>query len=226
MRNLFLCALRVSIYIFRIAKRENVFQKRSFFRTSLIKKKERSTRMSLLYRSKNFIDRIIDSISDKVHDYHLKKEYKKLEEEKYKMFYVCNVSNIQTSDRVFLSDFDSAQIIWRGSNRFYKRFVLDDYILDFNRISLDFYELLTNGNFWLVNEIDDEIVEELCADFEYHCYQFKNREEYENFVEEMNVAIKKELPSFGKNSSKTVFDFFEQKLNEKYRKDGFKYFRA
>ena len=42
----------------------------------------------------------------------------------------------------------------------------------------------------------------------------------------MNVAIKKELPKIGKNSRKTVFDFFEQKLNEKYRKDGFKYFRA
>lgn len=226
MRNLFLCALRVSVYIFRIAKRENVFQKRSFFRTSLIKKKERSTRMSLLYRSKNFIDRIIDSISDKVHDYHLKKEYKKLEEEKYKMFYVCNVSNIQTSDRVFLSDFDSAQIIWRGSNRFYKRFSLDDYISEFDRISSEFYSLLTSGNFWLVNDVDVEVIEELCADFDYRCYHFKNREDYENFVAEMNVAIKKELPRIGKNSSKTVFDFFEQKLNEKYRKDGFKYFRA
>lgn len=182
--------------------------------------------MSLLYRTKNFVDNIIDSVSNKVNDYHLKKEYKRLEEEKYKTFSVCNVSTIQTSSKVFLSEYDTAQIVWRGSNQLYKRFVLADYILDFDRISLDFYSLLTNGNFWLVNDVDDEIVEELCANFEYHCYQFKNREEYENFVEEMNVAIKKELPTFGKNSSKTVFDFFEQKLNEKYRKDGFKYFRA
>ena len=182
--------------------------------------------MSLLYRAKNFVDSIVDSISNKVNDYHLKKEYKRLEEEKYKTFSVCNVSTIQTSSKVFLSEYDTAQIVWRGSNKLYKKFVLDDYILDFDRISLDFYGLLTNGNFWLVDDIDDEIVEELCADFEYRCYHFKNREEYEEFVAEMNVAIKAELPKIGKNSSKTVFDFFEQKLNEKYRKDGFKYFRA
>ena len=182
--------------------------------------------MGLLYRSRNFVDRIIDSISDKIYDYNLKKEYQRLEKENYKMFSVCNVSTIQTSKKVFLSEYDTAQIVWRGSKKPYKRFVLDDYILDFNRISLDFYGLLTNGNFWLVNDIDDEIVPELCADFEYQCYQFKNREDYENFVAEMNVAIKAELPEIGKNSSKTVFDFFEQKLNEKYKNDGFKYFRA
>ena len=136
------------------------------------------------------------------------------------------MNTIQTSKNVFLSENEPGQIVWRGSNKLYKRFVLNDYILDFDRISLSFYYLLTNGNFWLVNDIDDEIVEELCADFEYQCYQFKNREDYENFVAEMNVAIKAELPEIGKNSSKTVFDFFEQKLNEKYRKDGFKYFRA
>lgn len=182
--------------------------------------------MGLLYRSKNFVNGVIDNISEKVHDYHLKKEYKRLEEENYKMFSVCNVSNIQTSDRVFLSETDTAQIVWRGSNKHYKRFVLDDYILEFNRMSLEFYYLLTNGNFWLVNDGDDEIVEELCADFKYGCYYFKNREEYENFVAEMNVAIRRELPKIGKNSSETVFDFFDKKLNEKYRKDGFKYLRA
>lgn len=182
--------------------------------------------MSLLSRAENFVDRVIDSISNKVNDYHLKKEYKRLEKEGYGTFCVCNVNTIQTSEKVFLSEYEPGQIVWRGSNKHYKRFVLDDYILDFDRISLSFYYLLTNGNFWLVNEIDDEIVEELCADFEYGCYQFKNREDYENFVAEMNVAIKAELPEIGKNSSKTVFDFFEQKLNEKYRKAGFKYFRA
>lgn len=182
--------------------------------------------MSLLSRAENFVDSVIYSISNKVNDYHLRKEYKRLKEENYKVFWVCNVNTIQTSEKVFLSEHDTAQIIWRGSSKHYKRFVLDDYILDFDRISLDFYYLLTNGNFWLVNDIDDEIVEELCADFEYQCYQFKNREDYENFVAEMNIAIKKELPSIGKNSGTTVFDFFEQKLNEKYRKAGFKYFRA
>lgn len=182
--------------------------------------------MGLLYRSKNIVDSVIDNILNKVNDYHLKKEYQKLEKENYKMFYVCNVSNIQTSKKVFLSEYDTAQIVWRGSNRFYKRFSLNDYILDFNRLSLEFYYLLTNGNFWLVNEIDDEIVEELCAGFEYRCYHFKNREEYEEFVAEMNLAIKAELPKIGKNSSKTVFDFFERKLNEKYKQDGFKYFKA
>lgn len=182
--------------------------------------------MSLLYRSKNFVNGVIDSILEKVHDYHLKKEYKKLEKENYKMFSVCNVSNIQTSKKVFLSENDTAQIVWRGSNEFYKRFSLHDYILDFNRLSLEFYYLLTNGNFWLVNDGDDEIIEELTADFEYGCYYFKSREEYEEFVAEVNEAIKEELPKIGKNSSETVFDFFEQKLNEKYRKDGFNYFRA
>jgi hypothetical protein len=182
--------------------------------------------MSLLSRAENFVDSVIDSISDKVNDYQLKKEYKRLEKEGYKTFSVCNVNTIQTSDKVFLSEHEPAQIVWRGTNKLYKRFLLDDYIVDFGRVSLEFYDLLTNGNFWLVKDIDDEIIEELCADFEYRCYQFKNREEYENFVEEMNVAIKKELPTFGKNSSKTVFDFFEQKLNEKYKNDGFKYFRA
>lgn len=182
--------------------------------------------MSLLSRAENFVDSVIDSISNKVNNYHLKKEYKRLEKEGYGTFFVCNVNTIQTSEKVFLSEYEPGQIVWRGSNKHYKRFLLDDYILDFDRISLSFYYLLTNGNFWLVNEIDDEIVEELCADFEYGCYQFKNREDYENFVAEMNVAIKAELPEIGKNSSKTVFDFFEQKLNEKYRKAGFKYFRA
>lgn len=182
--------------------------------------------MGLLYRAKNFVDSIVDSISNKVNDYHLKKEYKRLEEEKYKTFSVCNVSTIQTSSKVFLSEYDTAQIVWRGSNKHYKRFVLDDYILEFGRVSLEFYDLLTNGNFWLVDDIDDEIVEELCADFEYRCYHFKNREEYEEFVAEMNLAIKAELPKIGKNSSKTVFDFFERKLNEKYKQDGFKYFKA
>lgn len=182
--------------------------------------------MSLLYRSRNFIDSVFDSILNKVNDYHLSKEYKRLKEENYKTFYVCNVSNIQTSEKVFLSEYDVAQIVWRGSNKHYKRFVLDDYILDFNRLSLEFYSLLTNGNFWLVNDVDDEIIEELCSNFEYGCYYFKNREEYENFVAEMNLAIKTELPKIGKNSSKTVFDFFDKKLNEKYKKDGFKYFRA
>lgn len=182
--------------------------------------------MSLLSRAENFVDSVIDSISNKVNDYHLKKEYKRLEKEGYKTFSVCNVSTIQTSDKVFLSEHEPAQIVWRGSNKFYKRFVLDDYIVDFDKISLDFYSLLTSGNFWLVNDIDDEIVSELCADFEYHCYQFKNRAEYEEFVAEMNEAIKEELPKIGKNSRKTVFDFFEQKLNEKYRKAGFKHFRA
>lgn len=182
--------------------------------------------MSLLYRAENFVDSVIDSISNKINDYHLKKEYKRLEEENYKRFYVCNVSTIQTSEKVFLSEYEPGQIVWRGLNKHYKRFVLDDYILDFNRISLDFYGLLTNGNFWLVNDIDDEIVPELCADFEYRCYHFKNREEYEEFVAEMNLAIKAELPKIGKNSSKTVFDFFERKLNEKYKQDGFKYFKA
>lgn len=182
--------------------------------------------MRLFYRVENFFSNITDSISDKIYNYHLKKEYDRLEKEEYKTYYVCNVNTIQTSQKVFLSEYDAAQIVWRGSCKHYKRFVLDDYILDFNRISLDFYQLLTNGNFWLVNDIDDEIVSELCVDFEYRSYQFKNREDYENFVEEMNVAIKKELPQIGKNSSKTVFDFFEQKLNEKYRKAGFKYFKA
>lgn len=182
--------------------------------------------MSLLSRAENFVDSVIDSISNKVNDYYLRKEYKRLEKEEYKTFHVCNVNTIQTSEKVFLSEYDAGQIIWRGSKKHYKRFVLDDYILDFDRISLDFYGLLTNGNFWLVNDIDDEICEELCADFEYRCYQFKNREDYENFVAEVNVAIKKELPKIGKNSRKTVFDFFEQKLNEKYQKAGFKYFRA
>lgn len=182
--------------------------------------------MSFLYRAKNFVDSVIDSISNKVNDYYLKKEYKRLEEENYKNFYVCNVSTIQTSEKVFLSEYEPGQIVWRGSKKHYKRFVLDDYILDFNRISLDFYELLTNGNFWLVNDIDDEIIQELCADFEYHCYQFKNREEYEEFVAEMNEAIKEELPKIGQNNSPSVFDFFERKLNEKYKKDGFKYLKA
>lgn len=182
--------------------------------------------MSLLYRAKNFVDNVIDSISEKVHDYNLKKEYKKIEEENYKMFSVCNVSNIQTSKKVFLSETDTAQIIWRGSNKPYKRFSLDDYILDFNRLSLEFYYLLTNGNFWLVDDIDNEIVEELFADFEYGCYYFKSREDYENFVAKINEDIKTELPTFGKNSSQTVFDYFEKKINEKYKKDGFKYLRA
>lgn len=182
--------------------------------------------MSLLYRVENFFSNITDSISEKIYNYHLKKEYERLENEGYQGYYVCNVSTIQSSELVFLSDYDVGQIVWRGSKKHYKRFVLDDYILDFNRISLDFYSLLTNGNFWLVNEIDDEIVEELCAYFEYRSYQFKNREDYENFVSEMNKAIKEELPRIGKNSGTTVFDFFEQKLNEKYRKAGFKYFRA
>lgn len=182
--------------------------------------------MSLLSRAENFVDSVIDSISNKVNDYHLKKEYKRLEKEGYRAFYVCNVNTIQTSKNVFLSENEPGQIIWRGSNQLYKRFVLADYILDFDRISLDFYQLLTNGNFWLVNDIDDEIVEELCADFEYNCYQFKNRKEYEEFVAEMNEAIKEELPRIGKNSRKTVFDFFERKLNEKYKQDGFKYFKA
>lgn len=182
--------------------------------------------MRLFYRVENFFSNITDSISERIYNYHLKKEYKKLKEENYKNFYVCNVSTIQSSELVFLSDYDVGQIVWRGSKKHYKRFVLDDYILDFNKISLEFYDLLTNGNFWLVDDIDDEIVEELCVNFEYHCYQFKDREDYENFVAEMNVAIKKELPRIGKNSSKTVFDFFEQKLNEKYRKAGLKYFKA
>lgn len=182
--------------------------------------------MGLFYRLENFFSNITDSISDRIYNYHVKKEYDRLEKEEYKAYYVCNVSTIQSSELVFLSEYDVGHIIWRGLRKHYKRFVLDDYILDFNKISLEFYDLLTNGNFWLVNDINDEIVEELCADFEFHFYQFKNREEYENFVKEMNVAIKKELPTFGKNSSKTVFDFFEQKLNEKYRKDGFKYYRA
>ena len=42
----------------------------------------------------------------------------------------------------------------------------------------------------------------------------------------MNEAIKEELPKIGQNNSLSVFDFFERKLNEKYKKDGFKYFRA
>ena len=42
--------------------------------------------MSLLYRAENFVDSVIDSISTKINDYHLKKEYKKLEEENYKRF--------------------------------------------------------------------------------------------------------------------------------------------
>ena len=54
----------------------------------------------------------------------------------------------------------------------------------------------------------------------------KDTSEYEKFVAEMNETIKEELPKIGKNSSRDVFDFFEEKLNEKYRKDGFKYFRA
>lgn len=182
--------------------------------------------MSLLYRAENFVDSVIDSISNKVNDYHLRKEYKRLEEENYKRFYVCNVSTIQTSKQVFLSEYEPGQIVWRGSNKHYKRFVLDDYILDFNKISLEFYDLLTNGNFWLVNDVDDEIVEELCADFEYRCYEFKNREEYEEFVATMNEAIKEELPKIGQNNSLSVFDFFERKLNEKYKQDGFKYFKA
>lgn len=182
--------------------------------------------MGLFYRVENFFSNIADSISDRIYDYHLKKEYKRLEEENYKNYYVYNVSTIQSSELVFLSDYDVAQIVWRGSKKHYKRFILDDYILDFNKISLEFYDLLSSGNFWLVNEIDDDIVEELCADFEYHCYQFKNREEYEEFVAEMNEAIKEELPKIGQNNSLSVFDFFERKLNEKYKKDGFKYFRA
>jgi hypothetical protein len=182
--------------------------------------------MGLLYRSKNIVDSVIDNILNKVNDYHLKKEYQKLEKENYKMFYVCNVSNIQTSKKVFLSETDTAQIIWRGSNKPYKRFSLDDYILDFNRLSLEFYYLLTNGNFWLVDDIDNEIVEELFADFEYGCYYFKSREDYENFVAKINEDIKTELPTFGKNSSQTVFSYFEKKINEKYKKDGFKYLRA
>lgn len=182
--------------------------------------------MSLLSRAENFVDSVIDSISNKVNDYHLKKEYKRLEKEGYRTFYVCNVNTIQTSKNVFLSENEPGQIVWRGSKKHYKRFVLDDYIVDSDRISLDFYQLLTNGNFWLVNDIDDEIVEELCADFEYHCYEFKNRKEYEEFVAEMNEAIKEELPRIGKNSRKTVFDFFERKLNEKYKQDGFKHFKA
>ena len=182
--------------------------------------------MGLLYRSKNIVDSVIDNILNKVNDYHLKKEYQKLEKENYKMFYVCNVSNIQTSKKVFLSEYDTAQIVWRGSNRFYKRFSLNDYILDFNRLSLEFYYLLTNGNFWLVNDVDDEIIEELCANFEYGCYYFKSREDYENFVAKINEDIKTELPTFGKNSSQTVFAYFEKKINEKYKKDGFKYLRA
>lgn len=182
--------------------------------------------MGLFYRVENFFSNIADSISDRIYDYHLKKEYKRLEEENYKNYYVYNVSTIQSSELVFLSDYDVAQIVWRGSKKHYKRFILDDYILDFNKISLEFYDLLSSGNFWLVNEIGDDIVEELCADFEYHCYQFKNREEYEEFVAEMNEAIKEELPKIGQNNSLSVFDFFERKLNEKYKKDGFKYFRA
>ena len=182
--------------------------------------------MGLFYRVENFFSNITDSISDRIYNYHLKKEYDRLEKEEYKAYYVCSVSTIQSSELVFLSEYDVGHIIWRGSKEYYRRFVLDDYILDFNKISLEFYGLLTNGNFWLVNEIDDEIIEELCADFEYRCYQFKNREDYENFVAEVNIAIKKELPKIGKNSRKTVFDFFEEKLNEKYRKDGFNYFRA
>jgi hypothetical protein len=182
--------------------------------------------MGLFYQVENFFNNITDSISDGIYNYHLKKEYKRLEEENYKSFYVCSVSTIQSSELVFLSDYDIGQIVWRGSRKYYRRFTLDDYISDFDKISLDFYDLLMSGNFWLVNEIDDEIIEELCADFEYHCYQFKNREEYEEFVAEMNEAIKEELPKIGQNNSLSVFDFFERKLNEKYKKDGFKYFRA
>ena len=73
---------------------------------------------------------------------------------------------------------------------------------------------------------EDEVISDLCVDVEYNCYKFKDTSEYEKFVAEMNETIKEELPKIGKNSSRDVFDFFEEKLNEKYRKDGFKYFRA
>lgn len=182
--------------------------------------------MRLFYRVESFFSNITDSISDRIYNYHLKKEYDRLEEEEYKNYYVCNVSTIQSSEKVFLSEYDLAYIIWRGSKKQYKRFCLDHYIFDFDRISTEFYQLLKNGNFWLVHDLNDEVISDLCVDVEYNCYKFKDTSEYEKFVAEMNETIKEELPKIGKNSSRDVFDFFEEKLNEKYRKDGFKYFRA
>ena len=79
--------------------------------------------MSLLSRAENFVDSVIDSISNKVNDYHLKKEYKRLEEEGYKTFYVCNVNTIQTYEKVFLYEYDTAQVVWRGSNKHYLHFL-------------------------------------------------------------------------------------------------------
>lgn len=175
---------------------------------------------------RNFVYNIEDRISENIYDYHLRKEYKKIEEEGYKDFYVCNVSTIQSSENVFLIEHENAFLVWRGSKEFFRRFCLDTYISEFGRLDTEFYQLLTNGNFWLVDDLHDAIVSELCVDFDYRCYKFKNRVEYEEFVSEMNKAIKEELPKFGKNSRWNVFDFFEIKLNEKYRRDGFKYFRV
>ena len=74
--------------------------------------------MGLFYQVENFFNNITDSISDGIYNYHLKKEYKRLEEENYKSFYVCSVSTIQSSELVFLSDYDIGQIVWRGSRTY------------------------------------------------------------------------------------------------------------
>lgn len=50
--------------------------------------------MRLFYRVESFFSNITDSISDRIYNYHLKKEYDRLEEEEYKNYYVCNVSTI------------------------------------------------------------------------------------------------------------------------------------
>ena len=78
--------------------------------------------MRLFYRVRKLFSNITDSISDRIYNYHLKKEYDRLEEEEYKNYYVCNVSTIQSSEKVFLSEYDLAYIIWRGSKKQYKRF--------------------------------------------------------------------------------------------------------
>jgi hypothetical protein len=184
--------------------------------------------MNMIYRVTNIFNDIYYYFSRKVEEYKRTREYKKLVENKnFKKYYVCNVSNIQSAKKIFLTENDKAYLNFCGTDEFFVCFSLSEFINENKEIFQfgKFEKLIDSGNFWLASDPDDVNFSELEVKVEVFSFLFSNDNEYEKFVNRVNEEIQKEKYSFGRKSSQTVMDFFYYEVLKEYFKLDIKHYR-
>lgn len=172
--------------------------------------------MGLISFSVYQMTRNVEDLFDNIKDYFYKKELKKLLDEGYRYYYVCNVSNIQSSKSIFLSEFDEALLMWKHNHEFFRIHRLSDYIMTNRAVKIAEMEPpLQNENFWLVADEDEEIISELCIESKIRSYLCPSKEFFVDTIRKANEKVSSRAHLYSQKNS-DIFRELDKVFSEEY----------